>query len=132
MTDVNVLRYLNPSLKLDRVPYSSRPFILYVPTEVSLYFASNMPLIRAKYGKKRNQSLSTATYVSNTSTTRPRTSYSAPAGTKKIVYVVKPGDVVGSIAERYGVSTRQISAWNNLYRYRIKVGQKLTIYAKPS
>lgn len=131
-TDVNVLRYLNPSLKLDRIPYSSRPFVLHVPSEVGLYFASNMRSIRAKYGRKRNQSLASVSYTSNKSTTtRPR-SYAAPKGTQKYIHVVKTGEVVGAIAERYGVSARQISYWNNLYKYRIKVGQKLSIYTTPA
>ena len=40
--------------------------------------------------------------------------------------------MVGNIAERYGVGASQVAAWNNLYRYRIRVGQKLRIYTTPA
>ncbi|MEO0896529.1 MAG: transglycosylase SLT domain-containing protein [Bacteroidota bacterium] len=128
--NINELRYLNPELKLDRVPYSSNTYVLRVPSSVSNYFASHEKAIAAKYGKKRNQ-----TYTDKPISYASNKSYSSsyqPKGTKLYYYKVKSGDVVGSIAERYGVSKSQISAWNNLYRYRIRVGQRLKIYAKPS
>lgn len=128
-TDVNVLRYLNPELKLGRIPYSILPYTLRVPQYVSRYMVGNMGYIREKYGKKRHQSpkVAAAAYKSGSSTvTKP------PAGTKLYYYKVQPGDVVGQIADRYGVRASQIAYWNNLRRYRIKVGQRLKIYTTPS
>ena len=62
-----------------------------------------------------------------------------PALTPKIVFVpepisyrVKGGDVLGTIADRYGVSVRQIREWNGLKGTVIRVGQKLRIHADPS
>ncbi|MEM7161475.1 MAG: LysM peptidoglycan-binding domain-containing protein [Bacteroidota bacterium] len=43
-------------------------------------------------------------------------------------YRVRSGDVLGSIAERYGVGLSQLRAWNNIRGSRIYPGQKLTIY----
>jgi len=127
-TDLDELKYLNPELKLARIPYSSKPYVLRVQPEVASYFAQNYRLIYDKYGRKRNQAYSRPKVV------EPSSSYASyrPKGTKLYYYRVKSGDVVGAIAERYGVSKRQIATWNNLYRYRIKVGQRLKIYAKPS
>lgn len=48
----------------------------------------------------------------------------------EIVYKVKSGDVLGSIAQRYHVRVSEIQYWNNLRGTRIDVGQKLVIYAK--
>ena len=132
-TDVDELRNLNPELKLDRIPYSSRPYTLRVPSKVAEYFAAYSYRINQKYGQKRNQSLTPVNYASSASTRRVtsstrKNSYPRPAGTGVLYYTVRSGDVVGSIAERYKVSPRQIAAWNNLRRYRIKVGQKLKIY----
>ena len=46
-----------------------------------------------------------------------------------LVYTVAPGDVLGGIALRFGVSVGQIQAWNNIQNPDfIRVGQKLTIY----
>jgi membrane-bound lytic murein transglycosylase D len=49
-----------------------------------------------------------------------------------VVYRVKSGDVLGSIAQRHGVKVYQIKAWNDLNSSVIRVGQKLTIHADPS
>ena len=40
--------------------------------------------------------------------------------------------MLGSIANRYHCRVSQIKDWNNLYSDRLKIGQKLYIYAKPS
>jgi LysM repeat protein/lysophospholipase L1-like esterase len=62
--------------------------------------------------------------------------YNAPAQTpaalagtgNRMVYTVRSGDVLGSIAERYGVTVAQLQAWNGLSGTLIRVGQPLTIY----
>jgi membrane-bound lytic murein transglycosylase D len=50
----------------------------------------------------------------------------------KTVYRVKNGEVLGSIARKFGVTVSQIKAWNRLHRNTIYVGQKLVLYSKPS
>lgn len=123
--DLNVLQIMNPELKLDRIPYTSKSYMLRATPKVANYFASNAYAIRTRYGKKRDQ------YIPKVVTNSSPKQYSAPQAPKGktlVYYTVRTGDVVGSIAEKYLVSARQISYWNNLYRYRIKVGQKLKIY----
>ncbi|MCI4671546.1 MAG: transglycosylase SLT domain-containing protein [Bacteroidia bacterium] len=129
--NVEELRYLNPELKLNRVPYSHRNYVLRVTPEVADYYAKKRRLIHDKYGKKRNQAYKSPAETAALNKTYSSYSY-RPKGTKLYYYRVRSGDVVGSIAEKYGVTKRQIADWNNLYRYRIKVGQRLKIYAKPS
>lgn len=48
----------------------------------------------------------------------------------RLVYKVKSGDVLGRIANRYGVSVAQLKKWNNLSSNNIRVGQKLYIYPR--
>lgn len=50
---------------------------------------------------------------------------SAPA---YIVYRVRSGDTLGSIANRHGVSVRKLQQWNGLSTTRIRPGQRLTIH----
>lgn len=51
----------------------------------------------------------------------------------KIVYTIKSGDNLSSIAKKYGVSLDQIKKWNNISNVNIiKVGQKVTIYTNSS
>ena len=49
-----------------------------------------------------------------------------------VTYRVKSGDVLGKIADRYGVSIRQLREWNDLSGSMIRIGQKLIIHADPS
>ncbi|MEP2130789.1 MAG: LysM peptidoglycan-binding domain-containing protein, partial [Algoriphagus sp.] len=42
-------------------------------------------------------------------------------------YKVRSGDVLGSIAQRHGVTVTQIKSWNNLSSNLIRVGQTLKI-----
>ena len=52
---------------------------------------------------------------------------------KTTVHVVRSGDVLGSIASRYGVSVASIKSASNLQSDRLQVGQKLRIsYTKPT
>ena len=48
-----------------------------------------------------------------------------------IVYRVKSGDVLGTIARRHGVSVRNLRSWNSLRSDVIRVGQRLYIHADP-
>ncbi|MFN0202975.1 MAG: transglycosylase SLT domain-containing protein [Bacteroidia bacterium] len=74
--DIDMLRNLNPELKMDRVPYSSyEPYILRVPFKVSDYFSTYPSYIRDKYARKYyynngNYTVSeSGAYVSSGSTT---------------------------------------------------------------
>jgi membrane-bound lytic murein transglycosylase D len=49
-----------------------------------------------------------------------------------IFYRVKSGDVLGTIAERHGVSVRKIKDWNGLNSSNIRIGQKLIIHGDPT
>ena len=49
-----------------------------------------------------------------------------------VVYRVRSGDVLGSIAQKHGVRVTQLKAWNDLNTSVIRVGQKLIIHADPN
>ncbi len=44
-------------------------------------------------------------------------------------YKIKPGDAIGSIAEKYGVSVSDIRRWNNISGNKIMAGNNLKIYS---
>lgn len=64
-----------------------------------------------------------------------RSSTSSTSTTKKadtstrVVYRVRRGDTLSEIAQKYGVSTRQLRSWNNISGSRIRSGQRLHINA---
>ncbi len=53
-------------------------------------------------------------------------------GRDRNVYYVRNGDVLGTIAQRFGVSIRNLKEWNNLRGNLIRVGQRLIIWANNS
>jgi membrane-bound lytic murein transglycosylase D len=68
-----------------------------------------------------------------TNTSKPAVSATTSqtlATQNRITYVVKSGDVLGSIAQKHGTSVTNIKNWNNLRSNTIRVGQKLAIYKK--
>ena len=52
-----------------------------------------------------------------------------PKGAKKITHKVAPGECPGSIAEKYGVPTRDFLAWNNLTQKSVlNIGAQTVVY----
>lgn len=129
------LRDLNPQYKKDIIPATGDSYPLRLTFEHSMAFVEHEDSIFAykdsvffnpkrvvitpkKYNKKNYYS---ANYRSN---------YTAPSTTNKtkLIYTVKSGDNLGFIADWYDVRVSDLKYWNNLYRSRIRVGQKLAVY----
>lgn len=49
-----------------------------------------------------------------------------------VYYRVKSGDVLGTIAQKYGVSVKSLKEWNGISGSIIRVGQRLIIHGDPS
>lgn len=49
-------------------------------------------------------------------------------GGNRIYHRVKSGDVLGKIANKYGVTVTNLKRWNSLRSNTIQIGQRLTIY----
>ena len=61
-------------------------------------------------------------------TNRGRQSKAADAGQRKVSYVVKRGDTLRHISQRFSVSVSDLRAWNGLPNAALHRGQKLVIY----
>jgi membrane-bound lytic murein transglycosylase D len=71
--------------------------------------------------------------VSRTAKIPHREASIAPAGRKKINYVVKKGETLGHIAEWYGVRTSDLRNWNNVpYGRLLQAGRSLAIWVESS
>lgn len=70
------------------------------------------------------------------SSAAPQTTVSASSspssGGGESTYVVRSGDTLGGIAERFGATASDLRAWNGLRSSRINVGQRLTVRATSS
>ena len=121
------LRALNPQYKTGLVPGSSKPRALTLPMNHLADFIDLNDTIR---GYKPEIYLNRTAQIADPS----RSAY-LPAdikGKTKIIYSVKDGDNLGFICEWYHVGLSDLRYWNNIYRNKIHVGQKLVIYLAPS
>ncbi|MDO3694110.1 transglycosylase SLT domain-containing protein [Wenyingzhuangia sp. chi5] len=116
-TDIEMLEFLNPSYKLNIVPYvKGRNYKLVLPLKDALAFVD-----------KEEEIYEYATAEAN-KREKPLPKYFEM--NQRIRYKVKSGDYLGLIAERHGVYVRDLKKWNNLTSTNLKIGQRLTIYPK--
>ncbi|HZW62710.1 MAG TPA: LysM peptidoglycan-binding domain-containing protein [Flavobacteriaceae bacterium] len=115
--DMETLQFLNPSYKLDIIPFiEEEKYVLRLPRKAAGVFAANEDAIYA-FAKaefdKREKPLPQF-FDSDT----------------KITYRVKSGDYLGKIARQYGVRVSQIKQWNGLRSNDLRIGQRLSIYPR--
>lgn len=130
-TCIEDLESLNPSIKNRQLTSHRQNMAIRVPKVKSDFIAENKEVFkdavklspeRAIALRSNTMSGSGAVAVSNSS------SNSTPAGQTRVTYIVKSGDVLGSIAQRHKTTVTNIKNWNNLNSNIIKVGQRLVIY----
>jgi membrane-bound lytic murein transglycosylase D len=109
MQESNVA-HLNPMYRLDIIPATVERWPLVLP-------ASRVPAFLALQDSMRNF--------------KPELTPEIVFVPEPVAYRVKSGDVLGGIADRYGVSVRQLREWNDLSGSMIRIGQKLLIHANP-
>jgi len=120
-TCVEDLQKLNPSLQHNAVPDTRGIFVLNVP----IHTKSNLKLNRigvldsaSKVGRKEIELIARNTPEGST------------YGADKIIYKVRSGDVLGSIAIRNRVRIDDLRRWNNIRGNTIRAGQRLVIWKK--
>jgi len=110
-----MLQFLNPSYKLDIIPFvEDENYSLRLPRSSVGLFVNNEDVIY-NFAK-------TALAIKEKELPR---NIVAEA---KIRYKVKSGDYLGKISQKYGVGINSIRSWNNLRGNNLKIGQYLTIY----
>jgi membrane-bound lytic murein transglycosylase D len=121
---LKVLRDLNPQYKLDIIPAKNKLHPLRLPLEfVGPFIDRENEIFAYKESVFFNPNV-----LASPSQFTSSYQHDVPSGSKKIVYKVKDGDVLGKIAERHGVSVSQLRSWNNIRGNLIRIGQNLTIY----
>lgn len=122
LTDICLedLQKLNPSILHNAVPEMKKEFVLRIPSLAGERLADDRLAIldsASKVGKKEIEYLA-------------RNSEGSTYGRDRVIYKVRSGDVLGSIAIRYGVRVNDIKKWNNLRSNTIRVGQRLNIWMR--
>lgn len=118
-TGVNIetLQFLNPSYKLDVIPFiKDRNYTLRLPREDIGTFVNNEKEIYGFVQKELESREKPLPQLVNVDT--------------KTRYRVQSGDYLGKIARKFGVRVSQIKQWNGLRGNNLKIGQRLTIYPR--
>ena len=115
--DIEELQFLNPSYKLDIIPYiKDEDYTLRLPRNAIGAFVNNEDKIyafaQAEFDKRE----------------KPLPQFFEAEN--RVRYRVKSGDYLGRIARMYGVRVSQIKQWNGLRSNNISIGQRLTIYPR--
>ena len=111
------LAVLNPSYRMATIPYvKGKDYALRLPKALTGDFISAEGEVYALAKKQEDAS--------------EKPLAALVSGPERLRYRVKSGDALSIIADRYGVSVKQIRSWNNLSGNVIRVGQRLTIYPR--
>jgi len=122
------LRDFNPQYKLDIVPGQWGSYPLRLPANYTTRFLEFEDSI---YNYKNASFGITQLRLGNPSNYRGSGHYvaTAPSGNmQRINYVVRSGDNLGAISEKYNVRVADLRYWNNINRNMIRAGQRLVIY----
>lgn len=110
---IDHLRYLNPSFRQNIIPHNpSTPYSLRIPRDYTGLFIANADTI---YNHKTPEEIRQAELAAQMSETT--------------IHVVRSGEVLGSIARRYGTSVGEIQRLNNIRGTLIRPGQRLIVRA---
>lgn len=111
------IEFLNPAYRYKIIPkVAKNPYHLVLPADKVGLFIANEDSI-----------------YTIAKTHFAQTKVEAPALVKmndRIRHKVRRGEVLGTIAEKYGVGVSSIRRWNGLRGNTIRVGQRLTIYPR--
>jgi len=117
--DVEELRVLNPSYKLDAIPFiKGEQNALRLTSKAMGKFVANEQAIYAHISKELKAKES------------PLPALVKQANENSIRYSVRSGDYLGKIAARFGVGVSQIKQWNGIRGTSLRIGQRLTIYPR--
>ncbi|MFA0961523.1 LysM peptidoglycan-binding domain-containing protein [Roseivirga sp. BDSF3-8] len=115
------LKEMNPALYRAAVPDDISKYPIRIPSDVKELLDSNRVAFldsASRVGRDRLEYLA-------------RHSVGSTYGRKHMTHRVRSGEVLGSIAQRYGVRVADIRAWNNIRGNLIRVNQRLNIYVWP-
>jgi len=117
---IETLTQLNPEIKKGAIPEQAKNFELKIPKAYKEDFIKNeiQILAKAESGKSEFEKLAK----------------NMPGGTfgkEKVIYRVRSGDVLGTIARKHNVRLADLKSWNKIRGSMIRVGQKLNIYTSP-
>lgn len=124
---VEQLRDLNPQYRRDIVPGGYTPSPLRLPAQYAVKFIENEDSIVA-YRHEQFFAGEFKTIVPANFKNTPNVHVTPSGNMQKTYHIVKSGDNLGSISQKYKVKLSDLKYWNNINRNMIRAGQKLIVY----
>jgi membrane-bound lytic murein transglycosylase D len=118
------LRDLNPQYIRDIIPAKGTSMVITIPADYTNKFIDYQDSIFAY----KDSIFFNPKELNKNPNFEARYYGTAPKGYVKIKHVVKEGETLGAISEKYRCRVNDIMDWNGLYSSRIREGRKLTIY----
>ncbi len=117
------IKSLNPQFKKDIIPGDTKPQTLRLPVSSIGAFIDNQDTI---YVHRFDELFKNRKTVAVTET---KTTKRATAGSGNLTYHrIRSGETLGGIAQRYGVTVKQLQNWNGMRNTKISAGKQLKIY----
>ncbi len=116
------LERLNPMVRRRAIPETAKNFVLRIPAHIKEDFDKNRLAI---LDSAKNTGKQEIEYLA-------RHSVGSTWGRDKIIHIVRSGEVLGLIAQKYNVRISDIRTWNNLRGDIIRINQRLAIWVNES
>ncbi len=114
---IETLEELNPELKRSAITTGNQVYPLRIPKHEKERLAANKTeILEIASSGEKDWEKEVMNIIGNTH------------GKQKIVYKVRSGDVLGTIANKHQVKVADLRVWNKLSGNMIRVGQPLTIW----
>ena len=114
--EVDELRRLNPQFRKDIIPGNYKPYALVLPSVKMYAFIDHNDSImnydRNRYFTHRTHTLDGATVSGNS---------------EDVIYRVRGGDNLSTIARRNGTTVARLRSWNGLRSDRLSIGQRIVV-----
>ena len=115
---VEDLEKLNPKIKRRAIPTAAKDFVFYIPSDIKPLVEENREFILDSARRTGKEELE---YLA-------RYEVGSTWGRERIIHIVRSGDAISLLAEKYKVRSADIRAWNNLSGNLIRIGQRLKIW----
>lgn len=115
--DIEQLRALNPQYKRDIIPGNTKPSVLKLPASQTYAFVDKEDTV---YLHRIEELLANCVAVNATGETNKPMQ-------EKITHVVAAGENIYTIANKYGVTPKEIRQWNGLKSNRVTKGRRLRL-----
>lgn len=116
--DIELIRALNPQYRRDIIPGNTKPSVLKLPAADTYTFVEVEDTV---YNHRVDELLANCVPYNAITTGKSATR-------ERISHVAQNGENLYTIADKYGVTAREIRQWNGLGSNRVNKGKRLVVY----